>query len=663
MKPSLLFFLLLTLANSVFCQDFSKSKYIVTSPNRNLSITISIADSLQYQVHFKNEEIIAPSSISMTLDKELLGKDCHILKVEKHQIHKIITPLYGEFSKLNEDYNELIIYFKSNYSLILRAYNEGVAYRFVTDFKDSVKVMNEQADFKFTDSTSAIVAETNTYTAWELSYESYTSFNFIPKDRHAIIPALFTIKPSPIRVVIAEADLFDYPGMYLQSGDHVMTGIWANYPLKTEMGSWGNFVTVVKQRAPFLAFTKGKRAYPWRVIIATDDDKTLLTNQLIYKLSTPSKLANTSWIRPGKATWEWWHDALLPGAKIPSGMDNRNTTLYNYYVDFAAKNHLAYMMIDAGWSDVYDIQQPNPKIDIKAIIDRAKKKHVGVFLWCVVSSLMKNLNANLDYIKSIGAAGLKIDFIDRNDQVAISWFQKIAKAAAERHLMIDFHGCSEPTGLQRTYPNILNFEAVRGAECDKWDTSASPNHHLTFIFTRMLAGPLDYTPGSMRNKSKASFKPIPQGLPSSQGTRCHELAMYVIFDQPLAMLCDAPTEYMKYPDIMKYLSVVPTIFDDTKVLAAKVGEYAMMAKRKGNDWYVGAMTNWTERTLALSFSFLPPGRNFKATIYTDAKDSNINAEHYNYQTIIVNNKTYMSLHLAQGGGAAIYIHSLNGFVK
>lgn len=437
-----------------------------------------------------------------------------------------------------------------------------------------------------------------------------------------------------------------------------MQGLWANYPAQTKMGSWGDFVSVVTERAPYIAFTNGTRKFPWRIVIATNDDKSLLVNNIVYKLATPQQITNTAWIKPGKAAWEWWHDALLPGATIPSGMDNRSTELYNYYVDFAAKNHLEYLMIDAGWSNVYDIQKPNPKVDISNIIHHANVKNVGVFLWCVASSLLKDLEGNMDYLKNLGAVGLKVDFFDRDDQLAVASMEKIAKAAADRQLMIDFHGCTKPTGLERAYPNIVNYEAVRGQECTKWDTTANPNHHLTFIFTRMLGGPLDYTPGGIRNKTKETFKPIDPGLPSTIGTRVHELSMYVIYDQPFAMLCDAPTEYEKYPDILRFLSIVPTSFDDTKVLEARVGEYALMVKRKDNSWYVGGMTNWNEREMNVSFSFLPNGKSFVAEIYTDGVDANSDATQYNYNKVVVNNRTIIPIHLAKGGGVAMYIHSL-----
>lgn len=641
--------------SGVFCTYANNVKHIsLLSPDEKIKAEITIADSIVYDVRFNNRIILNPSAISMKLDKTVVGKDCGIKNIREHSVDQSVDYINGKFNKLQNKYNELVIDFDKNYSIIFRVYNEGVAYRFVTTFADSIKVIHEQADFNIADPASAIIAQTDNFTAWELSY-SYPLFNEIPADKHSITPALFTSR-NGTRVVIAESDVLDYPGMYLQKSNNAMHGLWANYPAKIVMGSWGNFVSVVKDRSPYIAYTKGSRNFPWRIVMVTTDDKSLLTNELIYLLATPLQLKNTSWIKPGKAVWEWWHDALLPGANIPSGMDNRTTKLYNYYIDFAVKNHLQYMMIDAGWSNVYDIKKPNPKIDIHEVINRAKAGHVGVFLWCVASSLLDNLDVNLDYIKELGAAGLKVDFFDRDDQLAISSMERIAKAAAARHLMIDFHGCTKPSGLERAYPNILNYEAVRGQECDKWDTTANPHHHLTFIFTRMLGGPLDYTPGGMRNKTKEDFAPIGKGLPSVMGTRCHELAMYVVFDQPLAMLCDAPTEYEKYPDILGFLQAVPTTFDDAKVLTARVGEYVLMAKRKGEDWFVGGMTNWTPRNMMADFSFLPKGKLFTAEIYSDTKGDNKDAVEYDHKKIMVTSKTRLPLYFARGGGVAMYIH-------
>lgn len=627
--------------------------YTLASPNGKLQLNVAINDSITYSVSLKGQTVIAPSVISMTLENQVLGKSANIRKAREHTSRGRIKPLYGKEAVLDNAFNELLIDFRGNYTIAFRAYDEGLAYRFITHIADTVKVLAERADFNLPGAPLVIFPETDNFTSWEVPYITYNAPALIPDGKKAITPTLFSYPESGVKVVIAESDLLDYPGMYVAKDNGKMTGLWSRYPLRTVMGSWGDFVSVVKDRSDFIAKTYGERSFPWRVIIAADDDKTLLNNQLVYKLATPSKISNTSWIKPGKAAWEWWHDALLPGAAIPSGMPNRNTALYNYYVDFAAENHFEYLMIDAGWSDNYNLLKVNPRLDVRSVIQRAASKQVGVFLWCVASTLMKDLEGQLDFLQSIGAAGIKVDFIDRDDQLAIRWFEQIARAAAKRKLMVNFHGCSKPTGLQRTYPNIVNYEAVRGAECSKWDYSANPDHHLLIPFIRMLAGPMDYTPGSMRNSSKETFKPVDPGLPSTQGTRCHELAMFVIFDQPLAMLCDSPVEYQKYPDIMKFLSAVPTVFDETKVLDARVGAYALMAKKYRNKWFIGAMTNWEERTLQLDLSFLPAGKTFRVHVYTDAGSAN--ASDYRYQAMEANNRTKIKLPLAKGGGAVAYI--------
>lgn len=629
----------------IFCLSaelIAKDKrFQLNSPNNTLKVKVSMGDSITYSISFKNKTVILPSAIAMVLQNKVLGKTTQVNNI------RVIK---------NKEFNELSVLFSDqNYSLIFRAYNEGVAYRFVTSFKDSIQVVAEKADFNINGKPAAILQETDNYTSWEEPYIKYPSIAEISNGKRATTPALFDDKSNGIKVVIAESDLFGYPGMYIKKQGDQYIGDWAKFPTKTVMGSWGDFVSVVKERGDYLAKTDGSRSFPWRVIIATDNDKDLLNNHLVTKLARPSEIKDTSWIKSGKATWEWWHDAMLPGASIPSGMANRNTDLYNYYVDFAAANKLEYMMIDAGWSNNYDLTKVNPKLDVQGVIKRAREKKVGVFLWCVASTLLKDLNKNLDFLNSIGAAGIKVDFFDRDDQEAIQWIELIAKEAAKRKLMIDFHGCSKPTGLEKTYPNIVNYEAVRGAESDKWDNTIDPDHHLIIPFVRMLAGPFDYTPGAMRNKTKAEFKPIDPGLPSGQGTRCHELAMYVIYDQPLGMLADSPTEYEKAPDIMKYLSAVPTVANETKVIDAKLAEYAVMAKRKGDNWYVGAMTNWTPRNLKLNFSFLKPGVSYTAQIYTDTKDSDVNATQYELKTISVNSNTRIDLKLSSGGGAAIMI--------
>lgn len=644
--------LLFTLYTKYASADDAKS-YLLSSPDAKLTAAISLKDTLQYSISLNGKTVLLPSKITMQLTDRSPGVNPVVLQAKRNSVRSTLHPLYGKASELSNYYNELVLELQDNYSVVFRAYNEAITYRFITRYPDSITVVNERADFNVPNTSAAIFPETTNFSAWELSYINYKSIAAIEEGKRAITPALFS--QDDIKLVIAESDLLDYPGMYLQKHQGSLRAEFAKYPSKTELGSWGNFVSVVKERNRFIARTAGSRNFPWRIVFVTDDDKDLLNNQLVYKLASPSKIRDTKWIVPGKAAWEWWHDALLPGAPIPSGMPNRNTALYNYYIDFAASNHLEYLMIDAGWSDNYNLLKPTGRMDVQQVINHGKSKNVKVFLWCVATTLMKDLDANMDYLQSLGAAGIKVDFIDRDDQEAIGWFELIAKAAAKRKLMVNFHGCSKPTGLQRTYPNIINYEAVRGAECSKWDYSANPDQHLLTPFIRMLAGPMDYTPGSMRNRSKETFKPIDPGLPSTQGTRCHELAMFVIFDQPLAMLCDSPTEYEKYPDIMKFLSAVPTDFQETKVLKAKVGDYAVMAKRKNKQWFIGAMTNWDSRTVEVDFSFLPDHKTYQLNWYSDAADADLNASNYSCKTIKVTKQTKLRVNLAKGGGAVGFL--------
>lgn len=646
-NPSIVFICIL------FFTACGKQNIEVVSPGSKLRFVLEVKDSLSYKVLFKEKEIIHSSVVGLQLTDKTLGVNARIKRIESKSVNNMIEPLYGKFRTLSDNYNETKIDFEDNYSLIVRAYNEGVAYRFVTDIKEEIIVNNEIVNVNIASDPAVIFPETSNYTSWELMYMDYNSASAITDGKKAITPVLFNL-PETIKVVVAESDVRDYPGMYLQKNSKGFNGDFARYPDSTALGSWG-FVSVVQRTKDYIAKTNGKKEFPWRIIIATEDDRELLTNELIYKLATPQVLTDVSWIKPGKAAWEWWHDAMLPDADIPSGMSNRNTDLYKHYIDFAAENNLEYLMIDAGWSDIFDLSQINPKVNIQEIIDYGKSKNVGVFLWCVAMALTDNADEYLKMMHDLGAVGIKVDFFDRDDQLAMDWYETIARKAAENKLMVNFHGCSKPTGMQRMYPNIVNYEAVRGAECSKWDLTANPKHHVTIPFTRMLGGTLDYTPGAMRNCSPQLFKPIDPGFPSAQGTRCHELAMFVIYDQYLAMLCDSPSEYRKDPSVMKFLSSVPVTFDNTVVLDAKIGEYVSIAKQKGDAWYIGGMTNWTARNMTIDFSFLDKGKQYQAEIYRDGDDAGLWATHYIYENKSVDANTRLTVPVAQGGGIAMRI--------
>ncbi|HEX5555543.1 MAG TPA: glycoside hydrolase family 97 N-terminal domain-containing protein, partial [Chitinophagaceae bacterium] len=374
------------LAGLLSTSAVAENHYRLESPDGNLSVSINIDHHITYAVYDKGEAVILPSVIAMNLGSKVLGSSPAVKNASTHEVNKSITPLYGKFSKLSEHYRELKITFKGNYAVVFRAYDQGIAYRFMTSIKDSIKVMSETAQFNLAGRPGAILPVAHNLTSWELPYTSYSSVSLVPNGDTVVLPALFSFEKLHIKVVLAESDLMNYPGMFIRVDHSNVHGFWAGYPAKTAMGSWGNFVSVVKKRAPYIAATKGTRSFPWRVAIITDDDRELLSNELIYKLASPSRLHDAAWIKPGKAAWEWWSDAMLPGADIPSGMDNRNTALYKYYVDFAAKYNLEYVLIDAGWSNIFHLSKVNPKIDIREVISYAKKKKVGVFLWCVAST-------------------------------------------------------------------------------------------------------------------------------------------------------------------------------------------------------------------------------------------------------------------------------------
>lgn len=631
---------------------------LLHSPDSLFTAIVNTGDSIYYSVHYKGKEIIKPSIIGLDIQFGLNKVELSTIieKVNYNNYQGNIFPLYGKYSELDDSYNEIIIDFNLYY-LVFRAYNEGVAYRFITKIEDEITVANEIVNFNISENPSVFLPETENYTSWELMYIEYNSHTSINNKKRCITPLLFDRKDG-IKVVLNESDVRNYPGMYLVKNKQGFSGNFALYPDSISLGSWGNFVSVVKKRKGFIAKLKGTNKFPWRIISATDDDKKFLTNELVYKLATPLQLSgDISWIKPGKAVWEWWHDAILSDTSLPSGMDNRNTRLYKYYIDFASEYGIEYLLIDAGWSNIFDLSATNEKIDVPWLIKYGKSKNIGVFLWSTSTALKNDADKFMKMISDWGAVGLKVDFFDRDDQLEMKWYEELAIKAAKYKLMVNYHGCSKPTGLNRAYPNIITYEAVRGAECSKWDLTANPKHHVVFPFIRMMNGSIDYTPGSMRNASPQLFKPIEEGMPYSQGTRCHQLGMYVIYDQYLAMLCDSPTEYRKYPDIMEFISDVPVTFDKTIVLDAQIGEYIVTAKQKGNKWYIGGMTNWEARDIYIDFSFLPKNQRFLATIYRDGENANLYAEQYIYEKLEVTSGFRMNVKMAQGGGLAIMISS------
>jgi alpha-glucosidase len=645
MKNALSFLLLFLF----FClPQLQAEDYDVVSPDGRLKFTLHSNNGLTYDLRYDDRQLLAASEIGLKLEDGTIIGAAAVSAAYSSVVNREINVPIGKNKTLAEEYNQLELHFGVSYNLIIRAYNEGAAYRFVTSLGGEIVISDEILNYRFQDEPIVYFPECSDLRNFERVYHIYPTASGMTQGKWAVSPTLFAWNGSDYKVAVTEADTYDYPGLYITTnGEKSMKGMWARYPLAVEdpTNYYSNHLPTV--RAAYIAKTGGSRSFPWRVFIVSDDDRKLLNNNLVYLLAEPSRLSDISWIQPGKTAWEWWHKSVLEGVDFPSGNTNLSLQLYMYYVDWAAANGLEYMTIDAGW------EQQNMYLNL--LCTYAKSKGVKIIVWTWASCVLENPDDWIVQMKNRGVAGAKIDFFERNDQLAMRWGHQMAQKLADNKMVGLFHGCPVPTGLNRTYPNILNFEAVCGEEDNFWRDDTGPDYHTLFPFIRSLVGPEDYTPGSMRNVTKEEFRPIDVNNtpPMSMGTRAHELSMYVIYDHYLAFLSDSPTEYNKFPDIKNFLSTVPSIWDKTAPLESKLGEYIMMAKQKGDDWYVGGMTNWTARDLEVDFSFLPEGYQYQATVFRDAATADIQPKQYVCETITVTNATKLTVHLAKGGGFAI----------
>ena len=643
--------LILFISSLVHAQK-SKS-FNITSPDGNIQLKVGAGSKLQWSVTHQSQAIIAPSSISLKLQSgEVLGDNAQITSSKNEKVNNKIAALNYKKDTVEDDYTQLTLNCNGDYGVIFRAYNDGVAYRFFTKKKDSIIIQSEEADFNFTDDEYAYIPYSNqphNHDKYECSFENtyqHIKLSQFVKDTVAFAPVLVELANNK-KAVITEADLEDYPGMFLTNGK-ILTGLsgdFAPYVLEDKQGGHNNLQAYVTKRADYIARTNGTRSFPWRVVVISTNDKDLLNNDMVYRLASPSRVEDVSWIKPGKVAWDWWSDWNISHVDFKAGI---NTQTYKYYIDFAAANHIEYILLDEGWANSLDIMQIVPEVNLQEIIDYGKQKNVGVWLWGGWLPLDKKIDEALGKYSKMGIKGFKIDFMDRDDQKMVQFYYRMAKKAAEYYLMIDYHGSYKPTGLQRTFPNILNIEAVHGMEQLKWSNPDMPQFDVGIPFIRMIAGPMDYTPGAMRNGTKETFRPI-NAMPMSQGTRCHQLAMYVMYEAPFEMLSDNPTTYMREQECLNFMSNVPTTFDETVELDRKVSQYAAIARRKGDSWYVGAMSNWNARDITIDLSFLKDG-NYEAEIFQDGINADRDATDYKKEVKQVSSKDKLTVHLSNGGG-------------
>ncbi len=621
---------LLSLASTVLAQ----ASYSLLSPDKRIEVRIRTGDRFSYDVLCKGTVLLQNSTFSIDIDHHTLGLQPKVNATKERSYDGTLEPpVRQKFAKVRENYNELRLTMDGNYAVIFRAYDEGVAYRLETWLPQTeVKVYNEESSFNFPE-------DYRVYYPQEESFFSHNERHYLPVNLKTIASAAIASLPAVVeaangvKVAIAESDIEDYPGLWLRgTSGKGLAATFPPYPLKETLEKDRDFK--VTQTADYIAVTRGTRSYPWRLLGIAEKDGDLITNQLVWLLAKPSQVEDTSWIKPGKVAWDWWNALNIDG------------------VDF--KYGLQYIILDEGWYKLGNVLEVVPEVNMEELAAYAKQKNVGIILWMVWKTLDDQFDPAFDEFTKWGVKGLKIDFMQRDDQKLINFYYKTSREAAKRHMLVDFHGGQSQITMTRTWPNMISGEGVRGLEWSKWSAVTEPQHNITLPFTRMFLGPMDFTPGAMLNATKKDFAPVfdrPMGL----GTRCHQLGMYVVFESPLQMLSDSPSNYLREPEIMEFLAPVPSVWDDTKVLDARIAEYALVARRRGKEWYVGAMTNWIPRDLQVDFSFLPPGT-FWLEAYQDGINADRVARDYKKTKTQITRDTKLKISLAPGGGWAARIH-------
>jgi alpha-glucosidase len=570
----------------------------------------------------------------------------------------IPTAVYKK-KTVEDNYNEICLSSKEGYQFVFRLYDDGCAYRWETFLQGELIIENEIAQFNLNDIETHYIQWVNTgdtvhtenqfFHSFENVYSKRSGMNW-SSTRLAVLPLLAQTNDG-VQVCIFDADVRDYPGMYLQkkSTNGIFDAVFAPCPAKTEQGGNERIQLLVTERENYIAKTSGSRSFPWRAFCITDE-KGLLNNDLAYRLSAPAKALDFSWVKPGKVAWDWWHDWNISGVDFVGGVNNAT---YQYYIDFASANSLEYVILDAGWSvDLQaDMMQVVPEIDLPMLCDYGRQKNVGIILWGGMLAMENDMEGICKHYSEMGVKGFKIDFLDRDDQWMVDYTWRLAETAAKYKLLIDYHGVFKPNGLQRTYPNVVNFEAVYGLEQMKWvsETTDMVTHDVILPFVRMVAGPMDYTPGAMRNASRQNYRSV-FSEPMSQGTRCRQIAQYIVFDAPLAMLSDNPANYKKEQECTDFIAQIPTVWDETIALVGKVGEYAAIARKKDQVWYIGGLNNWDSRSLSLDLSFLPEG-NYEIELFSDGVNAARAASDYK-RTISLLNNLSLEIPMAPGGGFA-----------
>ena len=646
--------LLLLSGNASFAAK--EKKYVLSSPDGTLKVEISAGNELAYQVMHGNDTILSHSNIGLVLENgTIVGKTPRITGERRRKIKDNIESPFYRFKEFVATGNELDLKLKGGFGIIFRAYNEGVAYRFYTTQSSDIIIKEEQAEFNFKeDYTAYLPYTTNDKKPMAMAYQNVYDITPLSKAQPKLAFLPVTVDCSSVKLTLLESDLEAYPDMFVQSqqGKYGLKGVFAPYPAKTDFYPWRK-QEYVTETTDFISRSRGSRSYPWRVLAITEKDTDMPVNNLVYALASPNRIGDTSWIKTGKVAWDWWNDWNLKGVPFKAGI---NMDTYKYYIDFASRNGLEFIVLDEGWYDPKsgDMLTVIPELDLPELIAYGKSKGVEIVLWTVFNVLDSQLEAACKKYADMGIKGFKVDFLDRDDQTAVEMVYRIAEMTARYKLTLDLHGIYKPTGINRTYPHIINFESVFGMEEVKWTDIKNnmPLYDVTFPYIRMMAGPVDYTPGAMRNATKADWRAM-YYTPASMGTRCHQLAAYIVHDSPFTMLCDAPTNYLNEQECVDFIASLPVEVDSTFIASGELGKYIVTVRKKDVNWYIGGMTNWDERDVQLDFSFLPEGMSYTAVLFKDGVNANKQAEDYRKETIRIDKDSRLTLHLASGGGFAM----------
>ena len=659
---------LITPILALCCLPLSAKVYTVQSLLGDMVVNINVDKSITWDITKGKTLVLKPSVISLQTDKQIFGVNP---KVRKATVHNYKNDDNGGYQQLLLSCN--------GYDVEFRVYLNAAAYRIIPK-KIINKVVNETSEYRFAGDYQSFVPYVNDNRGgerWCYSFESYydeAPLSKMYQDSLAITP-LAVCLPEGKKAVVMEADVENYPGMYLLKGTsttasashassaYSLHAAFPPYPLKEAIGGYNRLNLVPTERANYIA--EKVTRLPWRIVLVTDEDKQLVGNDIAKMLGPKCRIKDTSWIKPGKVAWDWWNNTNITGVDFRAGI---NTETYKYYVDFAQKNGLEYIIIDEGWSDPEDLLIFSDKMDMAGIINYAKQNGVGVILWSSWRNLIQRGHEKMEeimkYYGDMGVKGFKVDFFDRDDQKTINSVYEVAECAAKHHLLLDLHGM-RPFGVQFAYPNIVNFEGVKGLENSKWEPRVGdgplhdqPRYDVTIPFLRALPGCFDYTPGAMMNAVRSQFFGN-NDHPMSQGTRVHQMAMYTIFDAPLQMLADSPTKYMQNQECTDFIAQIPTVYDQVVPLDGKLGEYVVVAKRKGARWYIAAMNNWQARDLTVDLSLLIKINetnnkleklNGRANIFADGINADREATDYKHTQRQINSDDKLQIHLAPGGG-------------